>query len=34
MILFGGRWLKKAVLRAAGRLPMSDEAKKFAEEVK
>jgi uncharacterized membrane protein len=33
LIVFGGRWLKKAVLRAAGRLALHDEAKTFAKEV-
>lgn len=31
LLLFGLRWLKKAILRAAGVLKMHDEAKEFAE---
>lgn len=33
LILFGMRWLRKAILRASGVLPLHDEAKAFAEET-
>jgi len=33
LLLFGGRWLRKAILRAAGYLPRHDEAAAFAAEV-
>ena len=32
LVLFGMRWLRKAILRAAGIIPLHDEAKAFAEE--
>ncbi|MDQ3762716.1 MAG: TMEM165/GDT1 family protein [Actinomycetota bacterium] len=33
LLLFGGRWLRKAILRAAGYIPLHDEAAAFAAEV-
>jgi Ca2+/H+ antiporter, TMEM165/GDT1 family len=33
LLLFGGRWLRKAVLRSAGIIPLHDEAKAFATET-
>ncbi|WP_172332567.1 MULTISPECIES: hypothetical protein [Alphaproteobacteria] len=33
MLLFGMRWLRKAILRAAGRLALRDEAAVFAREI-
>lgn len=33
LLLFGGRWLRKAMLRSAGLLAKHDEAAAFAEEV-
>jgi uncharacterized membrane protein len=32
LLLFGARWLRKAILRAAGRMPLHDEQAAFAEE--
>jgi uncharacterized membrane protein len=34
LLLFGVRWLRKAILRAAGVLPLHDEAKIFAEQTR
>lgn len=33
LLLFGTRWLRKAILRAAGLIPLHDEAAAFAKEV-
>jgi uncharacterized membrane protein len=33
LALFGIRWLRKAILRAAGYIPLHDEAKSFAKET-
>ena len=33
LVMFGMRWLRKAVLRAAGVLPLHDEAEAFAKEM-
>jgi uncharacterized membrane protein len=33
LILFGMRWLRKAILRAAGFIAIHDEEKAFAEEA-
>jgi uncharacterized membrane protein len=33
LLLFGMRWLRKAILRAAGVIPLHDEAAAFAEET-
>ncbi len=33
LLLFGMRWLRKAILRAAGVIPLHDEAKAFAAET-
>jgi uncharacterized membrane protein len=34
LLLFGGRWLRKAILRAAGYIPLQDEDAAFAAEVR
>jgi uncharacterized membrane protein len=34
LLMFGLRWLRKAILRAAGVLPLHDETEAFAKEVK
>ena len=33
LLLFGMRWLRKAILRAAGTIPLHDETEAFAEET-
>ena len=33
LLIFGLRWLRKGILRAAGKLPLHDEDKAFAKEV-
>ncbi|MBI1170512.1 hypothetical protein GC209_03845 [bacterium] len=33
LLLFGMRWLRKAILRSSGFIPLHDEAKAFAEET-
>lgn len=33
LLLFGARWLRKAILRGAGRLPLHDETAAFAKEA-
>jgi uncharacterized membrane protein len=33
LLLFGLRWLRKAILRAAGAIPLHDEAQAFADET-
>src|ERR1700752_4854060 len=33
LLLFGMRWLRKAILRAAGIIPLHDEAKAYAAET-
>lgn len=34
LLIFGGKWLRKAVLRAAGLIPLHDEARLYADEVR